>query len=315
MKGMKPTVHIVIVTYNGNKWIDACLQSIAESRYACHTWIIDNHSQDDTLKRVAESQIEKTVIRLDENLGFGKANNLGISNAIKAAADYVFLLNQDAYLFTETLDLLVNEAESKEYDLLSPMHLNGKGDLLDKNFGKYYTAFDANSALVSDAFRAELKATYSLPFVNAAAWLIPVRTLMEIGGFDPLFIHYGEDDQYCQRMKFHQKRIGLVSKAFIRHDREDREQKKAGQFSEKALSLFRRKLKVRYANLNAESFPKGYEEEMKRYSNWALRNRLKLDWTSAKGYAQMAQIMKEEEEPISESRMTCQKKGPHFLNV
>ncbi len=48
-----------------------------------------------------------------------------------------------------------------------------------------------------------IKDVYDFNFISAAAWLLPINTLKMIGGFDPIFFHYGEDENYCQRIKYH----------------------------------------------------------------------------------------------------------------
>jgi GT2 family glycosyltransferase len=310
---MKSAIHIVLVTYNGSRWIDACLKGIKESTVPCFTWIIDNRSLDDTLEKVKAHQIEKEVCIMDENLGFGRANNIGIAKALKAGAEYVFLLNQDAYLFPDTLEKLLAAAEREDHAVWSPIHLNGKGDGLDRNFGKYYVDFDANPQLTHDAMRGQLKEVYTLPFVNAAAWFIPRKTFETIGGFDPLFSHYGEDDNFCQRIRFHGLTIALNTSVFVCHDRDERDQSRPDEFSEKGLELFRRKLKVKYANPSCTDFPKEYDEEFKRYRSWSFKSKVKLNSRQASGYGRMASIMEDEWNAIDQSRRITVTKGPHFL--
>jgi len=73
-----------------------------------------------------------------ENLGFGRANNIGIDYAQEHAFDYVFLLNQDARIEPDMLRRLVTAAEAnREYGILSPVHLNGRGDATDFGFSEY----------------------------------------------------------------------------------------------------------------------------------------------------------------------------------
>ena len=143
-------------------------------------------------------------MKQESNLGFGKANNLGISYALNNSCDYVFLLNQDAYLEKDVIDrMLAVHKKNTDYGVLSPIHLNGEGNKLDKNFSNYIN-YNGNPYLYLDALKGETKEIYEVPFVNAAAWLIPAATLKIIGGFDPLFFHYGEDNNYCQRaLQFH----------------------------------------------------------------------------------------------------------------
>ena len=89
-------------------------------------------------------------IQQTNNLGFGKANNIGIKKALDLGVDYVFLLNQDAYLVGDTIkDLIMIHQSNLDYGILSPIHLNGKGNKLDRNFS-YYLSYDKNKHFYSD---------------------------------------------------------------------------------------------------------------------------------------------------------------------
>jgi GT2 family glycosyltransferase len=62
-----------------------------------------------------------------------------------------------------------------------------------------YIAFENNEFFHFDIFENKVKELYYFPFVNAAAWFIPKHTLNKVGGFDPIFFHYGKEENYCQR--------------------------------------------------------------------------------------------------------------------
>jgi GT2 family glycosyltransferase len=107
--------------------------------------------------------------------------------------------------------------------IVSPIHLNGKGKAIDLYFSKYLGESDTkgfltNIILKSVPFRPYIKTN----FVNAAAWLISRECIIKTGGFDPIFFHYGEDRNYSQRVLFWGFEIGIVTRAFIFHDREER---------------------------------------------------------------------------------------------
>ena len=89
------TVHIVIVTYNGMSWLPKCLDSIPDGM---PTIVVDNASTDQTCFYIQKEHPAVHVLAQKENLGFGRANNLGIQKALDEQTDAVFLLNQDAYL-------------------------------------------------------------------------------------------------------------------------------------------------------------------------------------------------------------------------
>lgn len=88
-------VVVVIVTYNGTEWIEECLHSLRNSTLECTIIVVDNNSSDHTLDIIRDQFPAIKTIPQDTNLGFGRANNIGISYALKQRTEYVFLLNQD----------------------------------------------------------------------------------------------------------------------------------------------------------------------------------------------------------------------------
>ena len=64
-------------------------------------------------------------------MGFGEANNIGIKSSIKQGADYVFLLNQDAWIEKDTIKILLSVITKNEnIGIASPIHLNGSGNCI-----------------------------------------------------------------------------------------------------------------------------------------------------------------------------------------
>lgn len=210
---------IVIVSYNGMAWLDMCLKSC--SNYP--VIVVDNASTDETVSFIETNYPNVILLKQSVNLGFGQANNIGIRYALDQGAEHVFLLNQDAYLQEGSVEaLLAVQKENPNYGILSPIHLNGNGNQLDRKFSNY-VAYRKNPHFHSDfVLRKPLRDVYDVPFVNAAGWLLSRNLLDTIGGFDPLFYHYGEDDNYCQRALYHNFKIGIVPISFLLHDRGDR---------------------------------------------------------------------------------------------
>jgi N-acetylglucosaminyl-diphospho-decaprenol L-rhamnosyltransferase len=215
-------VTVVIVTYNGARWVERCFASLRDSAVALTTIVIDNGSTDDTVTQIATRFPEVEIIRSGSNLGFGLANNVGMARAHAAGAAHVFLLNQDAWIEPDTIRTLVAaQVGHPEYGVLSPMHLNGAGNALDYNFS-VYLAPNHCRRLYSDMFLGTLAEVYDVPFVNAAAWLVSRDCIERVGGFSPSFFHYGEDYNYAQRMRFHGLRLGILPAVRICHDRAER---------------------------------------------------------------------------------------------
>ena len=233
-------VYVIVVTYNGIKWIEECLTSLNKSSLANSIIVVDNNSNDNTVDFVKSEFPNVILLEQKENLGFGKANNIGISLAMKKGADYVFLLNQDAWVEDKTLEKLV-QAHQKEqvFGIVSPMHLNGKGDELDYNFSKFIEPSKCKK-LYSDIYLNTVQdKIYNAEFINAAAWLISKECIETVGGFNPSFFHYAEDDNYIQRLKFHNINVGVVPNAIVFHDRAKRVE---NIFFEDVKTIYRREI-------------------------------------------------------------------------
>ena len=223
----KPKVTTVIVNYNSQQWIERAVESILQSDYKLEVVVVDNNSSDASLDYIKTHLPNAKVISSKENLGFGNANNLGISYALKDGADFVFLQNQDLYLHKECIGRLVEVAlNNKDYAIVSPVHLDGKGENLDYWFSTYLSP-DRCPGYYSDLWlNKEMKEIYTTNMVNAAAWLIPKHALKDLGGFHPSFFHYGEDSNYCERVLSLDYKIGVVHDAVVYHDRLNRPQNK-----------------------------------------------------------------------------------------
>ncbi len=309
--GSEKTIFIIIVTYNAMSWIEKCLDSCKEYQII----IVDNNSTDGTVAYIKENFPEVRLMPQKENLGFGQANNLAIKYALEKGVDYVFLLNQDAYLQAACLDKLVSvQKKNPDYGILSPIHLNGEGNRLDVNFSNY-VAYKNNPDFYSDfVLNKPLQETYEIPFVNAAGWLLSKDILETVGGFDPIFFHYGEDDNYCQRAKYHGFKIGIVPTTFLQHDREDRVLTHIERGSREYFERMERSLKMKYGNINIENIEELKNLIKKRKKN-KLKASLKMKFSQATLLNKEVKLLTKLMPEIQKSRELNQKKTANYLNL
>ena len=197
---------VIVVTWNSSAWVDRCLGSVRDSSAPADILVVDNGSTDGTLALVREHFPEAKVVEAGENLGFGRANNIGFKHALEGGYDYVYLLNSDAWLMPDTLGRLLEEAAKGEFALLSPLQMSAQGGLDPR--------FEAKCGR-----RCKAGGTVEVPFVMAAHWLFSTDTLRRVGGFSPAFEHYGEDDNWIDRLHFHGLSCAVVCDARAVHDR------------------------------------------------------------------------------------------------
>lgn len=211
-------VSIIIVSYNTKNLLSECLSSIKFKTHGVEyeVIVVDNNSKDGTQKMLQAEFPWVRLIESNENLGFGKANNLGMKNAL---GKYYFLLNSDT--------ILVNNAIKDFFDFsensagfgalgsvlldknLNPCHSYGKfptpGRSLKNVMAKYLRFLKEKSHLHPDKVEHPMEVEY---ITGADLW-IPKEVYEKTGGFDPDYFMYFEESDWQLRMS----KIGL--KRFI----------------------------------------------------------------------------------------------------
>lgn len=223
----KNTVLIIVVTYNAMKWAERCFSSLRKSSVSNDVFIVDNGSTDGTQDYIKHNYPDFIFFQSEKNLGFGKANNIGLKYALEHEYDYIYLLNQDAWVKKDTFAKLIDIHKLfPEYGVLSPIQMQANEQYMDVSFVKNVCAYENCNKFIDDIFFCRKEAVYDVKFVMAAHWLISRDCLSKVGAFSPSFIHYGEDDNYLDRVLFYGFKIGIVPHAFAIHDRENRVESK-----------------------------------------------------------------------------------------
>ncbi len=254
-------IAVIIVTYNAMPWAEKCFSSLRSSSIPVKTFVIDNGSMDGTQDYIQKYFPEVNFTQSSENLGFGKANNLGIEKAYAWGADFFYLMNQDAWIFDNSIEQLLKanfEVNKDEIGILSPMHLDGTENNLDKHFEKYLSSSAFSNGVFSDLYFQSLKKLYKVPFVNAAHWLIPKSIILEIGGFNPYFHHGAEDYDYVNRIHFKGKKVYVAPFSKVVHDSKKKYNQTLSdkQKMKNTQDSFRMQLETKFSDPNRNLNPK-----------------------------------------------------------
>lgn len=217
-----PSVLIIIVTYNGAGHIRRCLTSYDVNNPDVSCLIADNGSTDDTLEIIKKEYPEIKLVENGKNLGFGAANNIGLRYALDQGYDYVYLLNQDAWIDPKDIDNLIEIAEkNQDFGLISPLQVYAGKKKIDSNFSEKITKEIKDDFIISDNNPKDLYEVKNRSF-QAAHWLIKSSALKTAGGFSPSFFLYGEDTNLCRRFEFHNIKLGIAPRIMGVHNRENR---------------------------------------------------------------------------------------------
>jgi len=205
---VKPSVSVIIVTWNAEDIIKDCLQSVFATKYPnLEIIIVDNNSQDHTLSKVKKMQ--KKLFKLitnGQNLGFPKAINQGLR---VATGDYLLLLNADASLpadFFQKAEAFF--ADYPEAAVMGPKLADPDGTpqgsvfpepSVEATFREFWLGQKNLTAKYSPS--PENKRPVSVNAISGACMFFPRRTLEKIGLFTESVFMYYEDLDYCRRIR------------------------------------------------------------------------------------------------------------------
>ena len=294
-------IFTIVVIYNGmqRNWIQKCFDSLLLSSIATEIIAIDNGSTDGSVEFVKRNYPQIKLIVANENLGFAKANNIGIKYALEHEADYVFLLNQDAWIEKETIEKLVEAFKQlPKAGIVAPIHLNGDKTNFDRDYIAHHFA--------ADLYFNRLQNFYETQFVCASAWLISKKCIETIGGFDTLvFYHYGEDDNYLQRAIYHNFKIYIVTTTTICHDRGERNGNYSAEHEKRESEVVK---SIYYADIRKND--KVLDEFKKMSLRYAVKKILKLQFKNLFTQRKLDRYFYMK---IEQSREQNKKKGLNWL--
>lgn len=215
-------VTIVIVTYNGRRYLPECLASLEHQDYPKNLVkivVVDNHSTDSTVNYLQEVHPEVKVVINRKNLGFAAANNQGYFLAQKNQSDYLVLLNQDTIVEKNWLKRLVRLAEKdKKIAAVQPKILLYPQTQLINSLGNsiHFLGFafcnhyrEKNQSVQTEPF--------FLPYASGAACLLKISALKEVGLFDERLFMYHEDVDLGWRLNLAGYRVAIDPLAVIYH--------------------------------------------------------------------------------------------------
>ena len=212
-----PLVTLLILNYNGMRYIKNCLDSVLATAYPnFRVAVIDNASTDGSAEFIEESYPEIMLIKLKKNYGFAKAYNLALRSI---SSEYVALLNNDIevepswlkkLIFYMEKDEKVAAANPKMLFIQDRRRINAAGGCCDI----YGVGWNRGNGEID---RGQYDKVQEVFYANGAAMLIRERAWKEVGPFDERYFLYGEDLDWCWRARLKGYKILYVPEAKIYH--------------------------------------------------------------------------------------------------
>jgi GT2 family glycosyltransferase len=211
-----PLVAVVILNWNGRRWLAPCLDSVSASEYTnIRVYLVDNGSSDGSQEVVRERYPGVTLIQNHRNLGVAEGFNVGARQALRQGADYIALLNEDVKVEPGWLGPLIKAAQADQtIGVLSPIHWDYEGTELDHHFHELLLE---QTPYEEDLRKGPLPPKYETDRVIGAAMVMSRPAVQRVGLFDPLYFMYHEETDFCRRARYHGFRPAVVTGSRIFH--------------------------------------------------------------------------------------------------
>lgn len=222
-------VSVIVVTYNSVHYIASLIRNLrtAANHNSMRLVIVDNHSSDDTISIVEESD-DILLIRSDENLGYAGGINVGMRHA--GEYDHLLILNPDVIIAPDAIDKLLLAVDDEGIGAVAPLILDGK-DHIVPSLHREPTLF---RCLCDSIFSPKVCAQIGLPsetefrrenydnphdvdWASGAALLIPGPVVREVGEWDESFFLYSEEVDYFRRIRERNLRIRFEPSSIVKH--------------------------------------------------------------------------------------------------
>ncbi|MEM7194770.1 MAG: glycosyltransferase [Pseudomonadota bacterium] len=206
-----PSIGVVIVNYNSGRYLKRCLVSLLKSEVGLRIVVVDNSSDDDSLKGVHSGQLRHhrlELVKNEDNLGFSTAVNVGARNV---ESDYIMLLNPDAMINAKTLSGLRDELEARpSAGIAGPIVFNADGTeqrgcrrndptlvrsvVTTLGLERRFEGVNRNHELLPPH-------TESVDAVSGSAMMIRRDVFDELNGMDESYFLHCEDLDICRRSR------------------------------------------------------------------------------------------------------------------
>ena len=196
---------VIIVNYNVRPYLTACIDSVQRALEGIESevFVVDNHSDDDSVEVISRDYSWVHLINNRENLGFSKANNRAIR---QAQGEYILLLNPDTVVAEETLKGVIDfmDQHPKAGGAGVRMH-NADGTLAPESRRAIPTPFVAARKMLGFTKRYYMSylswdAPAQIEVVSGAFMLLRHKAIYEVGMLDEDFFMYGEDIDLSYRL-------------------------------------------------------------------------------------------------------------------
>lgn len=216
MKKENITISVIIPVYNASATLRACLMSLSAQTYKnLELLLVDDCSTDDSLNilvtyagQYADGDFSVQVLHHEQNRGVAAARNTAL---LHATGDYIYYVDADDFIESDTLECLVNEVKTKDLDIVGHewfLTFNSKERHMKQPV--YFSSYEALCYMMCGVMRWNL-------------WLFLVRRSLYVENN----IHFiegmnmGEDMMVMMKLFVCAKKVAIVNRPFYHYEQQN----------------------------------------------------------------------------------------------
>lgn len=213
-----PLVTIIILNYNGRKWLEKCLPTIKKINYKpLEVIVVNNGSTDDSNSFVKDNFPTFKLLEIKKNRGFVGGNNFGVKHA---SGKYVLLLNNDTQVSPDFITTMVKKMESDKTIGAVQVQLRSmrNRDLLDA-VASFYTSsgFLYHYGYYQQHRKKQYQKELLVYSIKGACFFMLRKDYLDLGGLDEDFVCYVEESDLCHRIWLSGKKVIYLPDSYIYH--------------------------------------------------------------------------------------------------
>lgn len=212
-----PKVVVVVLHFNDFDHTARCVESLTQLDYRnFHILVVNNSREQEHDKQLAQRFAgEITCLTMDRNMGFSGGCNAGIDYALAQGAEFVWLLNNDAYCQPDSLQPLISAAmEHPDAGVLGGVLLEPKRNGMEQA-GLGYIDYWRAKIFTCEPRSSEVQAC---DWVCGGNMLLRARAIIDCGAFDDAYFLYKEDVELCTRLRRHGFKCLYVPASKVHHE-------------------------------------------------------------------------------------------------
>jgi len=218
MQEKLPYVSILVLNYNGRRWLFSCLSSLLKTEYPQYEIIlVDNASTDGSVEFVKKNFPRVKIIKFSQNLGYALAYNIAYKYA---KGDILVFLNNDTMVSSNWLKEIIKFLSKvrtpiivgpKICKMYNKRKLDSAGGVVN------ILGFTWSRGYLDDADDPKYNKIYEPFYVSGAALIIPKQLFEELGCFDASYFMYCEELDLCWRARLRGYKIIYFPRSIIYH--------------------------------------------------------------------------------------------------